>query len=264
RCGQRAMSAGPRPSGALRFARYAYPPNELGFCGPDAAGQILEQVAAGADDPDLRGLLHRFEGAWPYLELIAGCAGIDDPLDDRVVEAYWLGNDLLDGVGITDFGRSLTDRFRPRAGAGWSALAEAIPAGAVPHHSTHVLAVYPWVGLLRAGRTVEPLHVLDRCRIRWGRVESVLGDEVLVTSQPLAWDGRALYLGARRVEVVRAGTAGVRLVTDLGPGDWCALHWDWVCERLDARRLAALQHWSAGTLALVNATAHPAPAAVLS
>ncbi len=262
------MSSGTKPSGALRFARYAYPPNELGYCGPDAAGQILEQVAAGADDPDLRGLLHRFDGAWPYLELIAGCAGIHDPLDDRVVEAYWLGSDLLDRVGMAEFGTSLTDRFRPRTGPTWSALAEVIPAGAVPHHSTHVLAVYPWVGLLRAGRTVEPLHVLDRCRIRWGRVESVLGDqgqgdEVLVTSQPLAWDGRTLYLDAPRVEVVRAGTAGVRLVTDLVPGDWCALHWDWICERLDAPRLAALQRWSARTLALVNSTAHPAPAAVL-
>ncbi len=257
------MSAGPGSSGALRFARFAYPPNDLGYCGPDAADQILEQVAAGADDRDLRCLLHQFDGAWPYLELIAGCAGITDPLDDRVVEAYWLGNDLLDRVGMADLGASLTERFRPRAGAGWSALAEAIPAGAVPHHSTHVLAVYPWVGLLRAGRAVEPLHVLDRCRIRWGRVESVLGDEVLVSSRALEWDGRVLFLGAPRTEVVRAGAAGVRLVADLGPGDWCALHWDWICERLDAPRLAALQHRSAHTLALVNDTSHPAPAAVL-
>ena len=250
-------------SGALRFARFAYPPNDLGYCGPDASGQILEQVAAGADDRELRGLLHQFDGAWPYLELIAGCAGISDPLDDRVVEAYWLGNDLLDRVAMAEFGRSLTQRFRPRAGTGWSGLAQVVPAGAVPHHSTHVLAVYPWVGLLRAGRSMAPLQVLDRCRIRWGRVERVLGDEILVTSRPLEWDGRVLFLGTARAEVVRAGTAGVRLVTDLGPGDWCALHWDWVCERLDAPRLAALQRRSAHTLALVNSAALPAPAAVL-
>ena len=26
--------------GALLFARYAYPPNELGYCGPDGAGAL--------------------------------------------------------------------------------------------------------------------------------------------------------------------------------------------------------------------------------
>ena len=40
-----------------------------------------------------------FEGAYPYLELIASENGIADPLDARVVEAYWLGNDLLEHVG---------------------------------------------------------------------------------------------------------------------------------------------------------------------
>ena len=79
-------------SGALRFAAYAYPPNALGYCGPDESHQLLEQLAAGVDDPDLRRLARGFEGAWPYLELIAGANGIRDPLDSRVVEAYWVGN----------------------------------------------------------------------------------------------------------------------------------------------------------------------------
>ena len=105
-------------SGALRFAAYAYPPNALGYCGPDASHQLLEQVAAGVDDPDLRRLARGFEGAWPYLELIAGANGIRDPLDPRVVEAYWVGNGLLDRVGPRLLGDSLEDRFRGRAGRG--------------------------------------------------------------------------------------------------------------------------------------------------
>ena len=40
----------------------------------------------------------QFDGAWAYLESIARAAGIADPLDERVVEAYWIGNDLLDRV----------------------------------------------------------------------------------------------------------------------------------------------------------------------
>jgi hypothetical protein len=250
-------------SGALRFTRYAFPPNQLGYCGPDAAGQLLEQAASGVDDPDLRRLLRGFEGAWPYLELIAGVNGLADPLDARVVEAYWVGNPLLDRVRPSLMGRSLEERFRGRAAGSWSRLADAVPAGAVPHHSFHVLGVYPWVGLLRGGRVDEPLQVLDRCRVRWGQVVAVYADRAAVRSRPLVWDGRSLLLGPPREETAQVRLDGRALAGVLTPGDWCSLHWDWVCERLDRRGLAALRHYSARELALVNALPTPPPAAVL-
>lgn len=253
-----------RLGGAVRFARYAYPPNELGYCGPDAARQLLEQVTAGVDDVDLHRLVRGFEGAWPYLELIAGANGIADPLDSRVVEAYWVGNQLLAHVGPKLMGDSLEDRFKGRAGGAWPRLAETVPVGALPHHSFHVFGVYPWVGLLREGRTVEPLRVLDRCRIRWGQVVSVGIGEAVVRSRPLAWDGRRLSLGAPREEHALLSVDGLGLAGRVGTGDWCALHWDWVCERLEAVQVASLRHHTLRQLAAVNATAHPAPAAVLA
>ena len=254
---------GARPSGPLLFARYAYPPNALGFCGPDAAGQLLEQASTGVDDGDLRHLAQGFAGAWPYLELIAAANGLADPLDARVVEAYWIGNALLDRVSLSMMGGSLEDRFRVRVGRSWSQLAEAIP-GAQPHHSFHVLGVYPWLGMLRGGRVDEPLRVLDRCRIRWGRVIDVVGDRALVRSRPLQWDGRALREGPIAVEQVVTSVDGLALAGPLLPGDWCSLHWDWVCERLSPQRLAALRDRSGRQLAAVNALAVPPPAAVLS
>ncbi|MCB8955792.1 MAG: hypothetical protein H6529_04855 [Nocardioides sp.] len=254
----------PGASGALRFARYAYPPNELGYCGPDASRQLLEQVAAGVDDGDLRRLLAGFEGAWPYLQLIAAANAVADPLDARVVEAYWVGNDMLGRVGHRLMGDSLEARFRDRTGRSWNRLVDAVPLGAVPHHSFHVFGVYPWLGLLREGWTVEPLRVLDRCRIRWGRVLGVHPGEVVVRSRPLEWNGRALTFGAPREERALTGTDSLALTGPLQPGDWCALHWDWVCERLEPRQLAALRSVTLGQLAVVNALPVPAPAAVLS
>ncbi|HEU5036636.1 MAG TPA: DUF6390 family protein [Nocardioides sp.] len=247
-------------SGPLRFARYAYPPNELGYCGPDASAQLLEQVVAGAGDGDLRRLLRGFEGAWPYLELIAAANGIDDPLDDRVVEAYWIGNALLDRVGPRLLGDSLEDRFRPRAARRWSGLVAPVGAGAVPHHSFQVFGVYPWLGLLREGRLDEPLRVLDRCRVRWGRVRSVDGGVAVVCSCPLVWDGRRLVLGD---PVDEAATVGPHH-RDLQPGSWCSLHWDWVCEALDVGSLARLQRYTLRQLDVVNSAAVPGPATVLS
>lgn len=251
-------------TGALRFARYAYPPNELGYCGPDASAQLLEQVASAAVDYDLRRLLRGFEGAWPYLELIAAANGIGDPLDDRVVEAYWVGNPLLDRVGPRLLGTSLEDRFRRRAGRSWSDLVAPVPFGAVPHHSFHVFGVYPWLGLLREGRLDEPLRVLDRCRIRWGQVCSLSGGEAVVRSRLLVWDGRRLALGDAVEERVMVSLDDRGLASGLRPGAWCSLHWDWVCEALDDRSLAWLRHYSLRQLAIVNGVRIPAPSTVLS
>ena len=254
----------PAAGGALRFARYAYPPNELGYCGPDASAQLLEQVADGVVDRELRALLRGFEGAWPYLELIAAANDIPDPLDDRVVEAYWLGNGLLDHVGPRLLGDSLQDRFRRRAGRSWDSLVAPVLDGAVPHHSFHVFGVYPWLGLLREGRLDEPLRVLDRCRIRWGQVVSVTGGEAVVRSRPLTWDGRRLTLGEAADERVRVSLDSRGLATGLEPGAWCSMHWDWVCEALDERSVARLRYWTARELAVVNGVRRPAPASVLS
>ncbi len=260
------MGGGVVASGPLRFARYAYPPNALGYCGPDAAAQLLDQAAAGSDDPDLRRLLRGFEGAWPYLELIAHANAIADPLDPRVVEAYWVGNRLLDRVGPRLMGDSMESRFRGRLEvASWSHLAETVPIGALPHHAFHVLGVYPWLGLLRGGYGgPEPLRVMDRCRIRWGLVVATTATSAVVRSRPLTWDGHRLALGPPVEEgvVLRLGDRG--LAGTVRAGDWCSLHWDWLCERLGAHQVVELRRRTLAQLAVVNRAGTPAGRPVLA
>jgi hypothetical protein len=250
--------------GPTRFARFAYPPNALGYCGPNDHVAMLEYGATGAADGGLRELARRFEGAWPYLQLIAGCNHLDDPLDARVVEAYWIGNDLLDAVSDFELGTSMTERFRGPAGNMLERLTATVGHGSRPHHCFHVFGVYPFVGLLRGGAVDQPLHVLDRCRIRWGRVIDIAGEQVLVRSRPLTWDGTCLGLGPTRVEPAVITHDGLGFVQSLRPGDWVALHWDWICERLDRRQLASLRRVTDEQLAVVNAAAFPAPAHVLA
>jgi hypothetical protein len=266
------VSAGP-----LLFARYGYPPNALGYCGPGDTGGLLE-LGATSDSRnggnrskdertavrDIAARARSFDGAWPYLELIAAANRIPDPLDPRVVNAYWIGNVLLDAVTPALLGSSVESRFRRRAGRGWDKLTEALPELCRPHHSFHVFAVYPWIGLLRAGHVNEPLRVLDQCRIRWGVVEEVRGDLVLVWSRPLAWDGVRLVYGPARLETATLASGGLGFVKGLRPGEWVSLHWDWVCDRVTDRQRRALRHYSALSLAAVNNSPHPAPAAVLS
>ena len=241
--------------GPTLFARFAYPPNELGYCGPDDHAGMLEYASSGVVDGGLRQLAAGFEGAWPYLELIAGCNHVADPLDPRVVEAYWLGNSLVDGVTPDALWRHVEDRFRRRVGLGWSVVGEAMDLSARPTHAFHVFAMYPHVGLLRGGAADAALGVLDRCRIRWGQVVEVEGTSVVVRSRPLVFDGRSLALGAERVETARWGERGLGLVPAPAPGTWVAMHWDWVCATLDRRQCTRLRHHTLAELDRANRSA---------
>jgi hypothetical protein len=247
-------------AGPLLFVRYAYPPNALGYCGPADSAALREYGAAGVVDPGLVQLAQAFSGAWPYLELIAGGSGIADPLDRRVVEAYWVGNRLLDALPLGTVADAMEERFRPRVGRRFGWLAEGVLSGGVPHHSFHVFGVYPWVGLLGDDRKADKaLTVLDRCRIRWGRITALREGEATVEYRPLEWDGRYLSLGGPATE-----TAHTAPLPGLAVGDWVSLHWHWVCDRLTPRQLRALRGYTMRHLDLVNhRVAHPGAALAL-
>lgn len=252
------------PSGPQLFAQFAFPPNQLGYCGPGDARALLEQTGTLTDDGGLRAAAARFEGAWPYLQLIAASNAIADPLDRRVVEAYWMGNHLLDRVDPSLLVRSLDERFGRRVGGRLDLLSAPVARGARPHHNFHVFAVYPWLGLIRGGVVDEPLRVLDRCRIRWGRVIAHLEDRVVVRVRRLEWDGHRLLLGRPADEAATWSVDGYSLAPPLDIGDACALHWDWVCARLAPEEVGRVSWWTRSVLAAVNASRVPAPAAVLS
>ncbi len=260
-----APSATGRRSGAALFAGYAFPPNELGYCGPDGSSVLLEGGATGDLDTEVARRARLFDGAWPYLELIAAATGIADPLDPRVVRAYWLGGDLLDHVDGEVFEALVRDRFGAQPGVterldhgrvgGRIMDAGVIGAGVIgagPHHGFHVLVVYPWIGLLDRGPGVA-LSVLDSCRVRWGLVESVDGDRVSVRTPALQLAGGELVLGGEQALTARWAAAGHAFVSSPEPGEWVALHWDWVCDRLSDDAVVELRGRTDRQLAAANA-----------
>jgi hypothetical protein len=241
-------------AGQRLFARYAYAPNHLGYCGPADTAVLFEMAATGRTETDVAGIAARFSGAWPYLVVLAELTGILDPLDERVVRAYWTGGPLLDSVDRSAFGRKLIERISA-AGAGryWAHLTMDLLPEAAPTHAFHVFGVYPWSRLLTAETSGPALHVLDSCRISWGQVVSADDDRAVVRARHLTWDGRALGLGAERVEVVRLTEDGRGFVADPRPGEWLALHWGWACDRLSDDELAYLQRSTDWQLAATNA-----------
>ncbi len=144
-----------------------------------------------------------------------------------MVEAYWIGSPRLDQISVPAIGNSMEERFRFKSDPRFSSLAEGVLAGGVPHHSFAVFCIYPWVGLLGDDRrAAQALTVLDRCRIRWGKVIGLYGDQVVVESTPLAWDGHRLDYGLPETETVVRSIDGVGMASTISVGDWVSLHWE--------------------------------------
>ncbi len=236
--------------GPALFARFAFPPNALGYCGPADVGIVAELASGGAGaEGEMRRAAMAFAGAWPYLELIAGELLLD-PLDVTVVEAYWLGHPRLAEVDLLTWGNSVDHRFRDRAGWDWERVVDGLNQGGVPTHAFHVFCVYPWVGLLRSGAVSASLEVLDRCRIRWGTVVASLDDRLLVESQPLTWEAERLGLGPTRVESVDRPIDPRH--TEVRPGDLVAMHWNYVCQVINPQQLTNLRRSHDHHLAIAN------------
>jgi hypothetical protein len=227
-------------SGAVLFARYAYPPNELGYCGPAGADALLRSDLPGEIGRRARG----FEGAWAYLEYLGRSMG--EPLDPAVVSAYWIG-DTLPRSDFPDLLEFLGSRFPGQHGGTW----ESAEGRAIPHHSFHVFEVYPWAALLRRTGHPTAASVLDRCRIRTGKIRAVRGETATVTNRPLVWDGSTLAPGPVREEEVAWSVGGRSLLAGVAPGDRVALHWDWICDVItdaQAARIESLEERQLRTL----------------
>jgi len=254
--------------GSLQFAKYAYSPNKLKYCGPDDNRSIFEYCVAKQSDAGLINLLKGFEGAFPYLQLIAKSNNILDSFDERVVEAYWVGNDLLNRVSTKDFYESIKNRFGKKIPADslrW--LLSKPPVGAKPHHSFHVLDVYTKTGLIRSGMKSPILETINNCLIMWGEViqnakfksqpaspSSIQGGndkskyKIIIRSNPIIMEKSKLAFGAP-----------IKLEVDCPfvcpqVGDWVSLHWGNVCDILKPDEVANLKKWTNYHIKIANTT----------
>ena len=184
----------------------------------------------------------------PYLRLIAAANGIADPLDRRVVEAYWLGNGLLERTDLPAFtarSRSGSGGASPpgRSSTCWapSPLPPAPPQlPRLPHLPAH--------GDLPAG-----LDTLEQCPSAGGR--SSPPRPTRWWWRPGRWSGGgALVLGEPAPRPLVRSLDGYTAFPDLALAIWWPSTGGGVAARLSPHQGAALERETRRHLALANRT----------
>ncbi|MCX8008382.1 MAG: DUF6390 family protein [Patescibacteria group bacterium] len=224
-------------NGILSACRYAYPPNSLSLCGPSKQNDLSWYSAAQQHDKGTEEILQQFSTLYPYLCFIAGENKINNPFDYRVVEAYWIGNDLLKKSQRCDFLRFMDNTL----GIHLPSVNEKIANGGLPHHAFHVLNVYHQTA---TSSIPEAIHALDACIINWGKVVNIAKPFIDVETRPLIIANETLQFGAQTIRTLKTQTENDSITQSISIGDYVSYHWGYVCERLTAFQLNNLKFYT--------------------
>lgn len=224
-------------TGLLRCARYSFSPNKLKYCGPDKNKELQGYLKTKSSDLGLKNMLADFTALHPYLKLIAKENGIADEFDERVVEAYWLGNELLETVTLKSFFNHGLKRL-PKKDLKWFEVK--LPRGAKPNHQFHVFNFWKRTGHLARLHTVE---TMDNCRISTGKM---LPGNKIKTNKLIYKNGQLGFEPAIK-EVQNLEKA-------YKSGDLVTIHWGWVCEKINKSQAKDLEKYTNLALKLANLT----------
>lgn len=233
-------------------ASFSIVPNRLGFCGPQVSREqkiLREFIRTGEKRSEARKILGKFEGAYGYFCLIARKNEIKDPFQEKVVEAYWIGNNLLDNVSVRDIRGMIKKKFtRPGLLSQEEAnrRIEKVPFGARPHHSFHVFILGTVTGTI----DLNTVNLKDICRVGWGKVREIderFENKVVVDYQPAVKEGTIKLGEFEKKELFW----DKEVVSQLKAGDYVAFHWGVVSCLLNRRQIINLKKYTEITLNLL-------------
>ncbi|OGZ34963.1 MAG: hypothetical protein A2174_00030 [Candidatus Portnoybacteria bacterium RBG_13_41_18] len=239
-------------SGPKIAALYGLIPNELGLCGFEEDQKKLRCFIQGKlGIPDILGALKKFQAAYPYYELIAQKNKIKTgPFNKKVVEAYWIGNELLEKITADDLRELIINKFsgpgllsKDNAGK----KARLIPENSRPHHSFHVLVLGAITGSIDfTGKT----KLKDICRVGWGRVANRKAqsanrkNKLIVEYDPLVGNKKIKFGKTTKKEIIW----DKELLPDVKIGDWVSFHWNHAIQILNENNVVNLYKYTKNTI----------------
>jgi hypothetical protein len=236
-------------NGIIRCTRYAFMPNRLHLCGPENQADILEFYANTNQQKNIKPiepLLKEFQTMFPYLRLITNSNRQKNPFSEKVIEAYWLGNDYLDNVKASELYRHAIDTIKLNKKTSrkeFSVFQEKFNQFALPHHNFHVFSVWRRTGNIGQKHT---LATMDACRINWGKIIKAKPQSLVVKTKPLITDANGkIKESAEFIEREILNCFEGNILSDsLRVGDYVSLHWGCVCEKLTIKQVANLQKYT--------------------
>jgi hydrogenase maturation factor len=236
-------------NGVELAARYGFPPNSLGYCGKGSFIDILRKNLDGKNTRMLERGLRKFKAQYAYLSLIAR-ENKRKPFDKDVVEAFWIGNSLLDNISHEELKFFIqNDLFGPKQSSRASKLACSLPNGMLPHHSFNSLYIN-----FVTDSVERSVSNLDSCCITWGKVLSVSGDSVLMMRNSISKAKNGKFVISKKKSRIALSKNGIRFIEKVSKGDILSVHWGMAIEKLSKERARKLEKYTK-----INCNFNPKP-----
>jgi len=235
----------PNEVNALKRASiYSLPPNELGYCGPNGSWHAFMKLQENPNEENAakaRELLHGFYALQPYLELIAEANNLK-PFDEEVIEAYWLGNKVLESVEHKKIRETILSFKQHGLPARiCKKKAEELPAEMLPHHSMHVL----YINFI-SQKVAPVVENLSECLVHKASVLKNSGKEISVNCTGLVLEGKNLRLEENVRQVKNPFGLGAEA------GARISVHWGNAIELLSEKQVQNLEKYTRKTIEAVN------------
>lgn len=221
---------------------FAYSPNSLGYCGTKAAQDAFRNCLTRNECGRVESEIKHFLVLYPYLKTIAQATGYDE-FSPEVIEAYWLGGDLLKKVTVDDY-FNLIENFKAQGVPSFllHEMEKNIPKQFIPIHLFNILHV----GVGRATMSVPfTLNSINNCMIRWGKVIEVDDDRATVKLVHL---NENYQLTKKKIpQSVDQSLCGTILKNDT-----VLAHWGSVVKKSSSTEIQSLLYWTKKLLSTVS------------
>ncbi|VVB65947.1 Uncharacterised protein [Candidatus Gugararchaeum adminiculabundum] len=227
-------------NGITLASHYAFPPNEKGYCGKESFSKILRE----ADAAQIQEELKKFKAHYAYLSLIARENG-KKPFDYEVVEAFWIGNGLLEKVSheaLKTFIEKELFAGKKEQEERAKKLAAELPGGMLPHHSFN--ALYINFVTDAAEKTVENF---DACCVTVAEVREIARNgktaRVIRNAVVLGKNG-AKFAFEKKEETIELEKNGFKFVEGVSRGDLISVHWGMAMQKLTREQADAIEKYT--------------------
>lgn len=228
-------------NGAQLCSRFAYKPNKLDYCGSTPAQAAIYQCIVYNKCQGLESHMQTFKGLNAYLNLFS--RKFDKPIFDYAsIEAYWIGNELLEEFKPDDF-QQLVQYFADQSVPDFflAELQEKFAKLQLPFYPHHSFNVF-FVGVGNVTGSVEyNLKNINNCLIRSAKIIAIneneqqleVETEEISQVEPVKWTKVSRFINFQP-----------EFFNKLKTGHYIAIHWNDAVINLMPTEVKKLNYWN--------------------